>query len=171
MVALTRSLLNFHSIGPLNREPIDGEMRYNLTRDQFTRWLDLIVDAKMSIELTFDDGNLSDYMVALPELQKRGLKASFFILAGKIGGSGYMDEDHIRKLNAAGMGIGAHGVDHVRWTAYNDEALCNELQSSKAKIESIIGQPITGAAAPFGCISPKVYKAVRCAGLRSLYST
>jgi peptidoglycan/xylan/chitin deacetylase (PgdA/CDA1 family) len=55
----------------------------------FAGILDAIPEATkatgLEIELTFDDGNASDSTIAAPALAKRGLSASFFACAGRIG--------------------------------------------------------------------------------------
>ena len=70
-------------------------------------------DWRRPIEITFDDGNASDVEVALPALRERGLAATFFVCAGRIGEPGYLDADQLRELADAGMSVGSHGWDHV----------------------------------------------------------
>lgn len=52
-------------------------------------WLPRVsADMRILIELTFDDGNASDLTIAAPALQARGLAASFFVCASRIGQAG-----------------------------------------------------------------------------------
>ena len=48
------------------------------------------------ILITFDDGNVSDLTIALPELLKNGLRAEFFVCAGRLNDPNYLDEAGIR---------------------------------------------------------------------------
>ncbi len=63
------------------------ERFYWVTREAFTMLLENIVATRATADtptvITFDDGNASDATIALPELAKRGLKAAFFVCAGR----------------------------------------------------------------------------------------
>ncbi len=131
----------------------------------------IVDETKRSYEITFDDGNLSDHDIALPALQARGLTARFFVLTGRIGQAGSLDADHIRTLQAAGMAIGSHGVDHVVWAKLDAAALEHELASSKAALEAICGHEITEAGIPFGRYHRGVLKHLRRAGYRTAWSS
>lgn len=61
-----------------------------------------------ALSLTFDDGDPSHLDVALPELDARGIKATFFLIGNKID-----RKDDWRKLIAAGHEIGNHSLDHI----------------------------------------------------------
>ncbi len=63
---------------------------------------------RAAISLTFDDGDPSHLDVALPELNSRGLKATFFIIGNKID-----RKDDWRKILIAGHEIGNHSLDHL----------------------------------------------------------
>src|SRR5271165_2425896 len=95
-------ILNFHGLGAPPPHVDSKEIIYWWSKDSFVRLLDQISDrplnAEPKISLTFDDGNASDVLVALPELASRGLAASFFICAGRIGKKHYLDEAMIKEL-------------------------------------------------------------------------
>lgn len=67
---------------------------------------------KKPIILTFDDGNSNFYESAFPELKKRNMKAVVFIITGRIGKIGYLDDDKIKKISFYGIEIGSHTVSH-----------------------------------------------------------
>ncbi len=46
-----------------------------------------------AVAITFDDGYLDNYQLALPILQRLGFKAAFFIVAGQIGRYNLWDRD------------------------------------------------------------------------------
>jgi len=114
------------------------------------------------IVITFDDcpAELAD--VAIPELERRGLRATFFVVAGKVGG--YNDWDvkhglprvplmnwrHLRELANLGHEIGSHGFTHrnLRSCLYSQAGA--ELSDAKATLQDRLGIPITTVAYPFG---------------------
>ena len=86
--------------------------------------VDTIGTGKGGFCVTFDDGFRNVFEQALPVLQKRGLRAIQFIVAGLIGGEdawdraigeppqALMDEGMIREWLAAGHEIGSHTLTH-----------------------------------------------------------
>src|ERR1700722_18937196 len=65
-------------------------------------------DCRINPVVTFDDGHVSNYEVALPLLQNYGLTARFFITAGWTGQKpDYMSWEDLRKLHNSGQRIGA----------------------------------------------------------------
>ncbi len=64
------------------------------------------------IILTFDDGFGNWRAFVLPELVKRGMVAEFYVVIANVGRS--ISWDDVRALAAAGMGIGAHDVQHFQ---------------------------------------------------------
>jgi peptidoglycan/xylan/chitin deacetylase (PgdA/CDA1 family) len=104
------------------------------------------------IGITFDDGLLSDYDIALPELRERGFGGTFFIVSGYVGRNGYMDWGQIKGLHDAGMEIGSHGYSHQCLLQMNRHEIEQELIRSKEEIEAHIGQRVGSFAVPFGLV-------------------
>ena len=94
--------LTFHGIGAPIVPPAEGELRYFVTADVFRRTIAGLgeLEAKTGVEahVTFDDGNISDYEVALPTLVEHGRRGIFFVLAGRIGQHGYLSAAQIREM-------------------------------------------------------------------------
>jgi len=103
-----------------------------------------------SIVLTFDDGFISDYEMALPLLEKYNIKATFYITAKNIGKSGYCDKTQLSELCSAGMEIGSHGLTHRYLTLMPDDESRNEIKESKDIIEQTIGKAVNSYAAVGG---------------------
>lgn len=166
-------IVNFHGIGDPGRPLDQGEDRFWIGEARFRDILDRIVARGdgQSVAITFDDGNLSDFAIAAPELQRRKLGATFFVLAGRIGQGGSLDRQEIRELSAAGMEIGSHGMDHVDWTGLSAGALWRELAMSMAVLEDIVGAPVRKAAIPFGRYNAAVRRALREAGYLQAFSS
>src|SRR4051812_48635435 len=106
--------LTFHGIGDAERALETGEAHVWTTRGRFLAILDAAA-GRDDVRITFDDGNASDVSIALPALTARGLSATFFIVAGRLGTAGFLDEDGVRMLAAAGMDVGSHGMRHRPW--------------------------------------------------------
>jgi peptidoglycan/xylan/chitin deacetylase (PgdA/CDA1 family) len=124
-----------------------------------------------TVVITFDDGYV-DNLAACEELQKRGKRASWFIVSGSIGKSPHWPEDgrpggrllnaaELRQMHAGGMEIGSHTVNHARMPELDDASLRRELTDSKAALEDAIGAPVSSFAYPYGAWDARCADAVR----------
>lgn len=165
--------LNFHGIGTPGRVLEDGEAPYWVGESLFSEILDRVAQSPDPARyvITFDDSNLSDHAIALPALLARGLTARFFVLSGRLGTAGALDADQLRAMQAAGMGLGSHGVAHVPWTGLDAAALAEEITRSKAVLEEICGHPVVEAGIPFGRYDARVLRALRHAGYTTAWSS
>ena len=166
-------VLNFHGIGAPERDLETGEAAYWIGEERCRDILARIAGhpRRARIRITFDDGNISDRTRALPMLEAFGLDAGFFVLSGRIGRPGSLDEDDIRALRAAGMRIGSHGVAHVAWSELEPDALEAELRGSRERLEEICGAPVTAAGIPLGRYNGAVLRALRAAGYTEAWSS
>lgn len=170
-MVLDRSInLTFHGIGMPERRLDPGEQDVWVGGEQFLSVIDHAL-GRDDIAITFDDGNASDVEHALPALRERGLKATFFIVAGRLGAPRFLDEDGVRALAAAGMEIGCHGMRHRPWRGLDERELREELVEAKTALERIVGRPITRAACPFGAYDRRVLRSLRRAGYRNVYTS
>ena len=165
--------LNFHGIGSPARDLEKDEAPYWLSEAQFTAVLDRVAAAPdpHAFVLTFDDGNLSDYDIALPALAERGLSASFFVLTGRLDQPGSLGRSHISTLLDAGMRIGSHGIAHVGWPGLDQDALDRELGQSRSVLQDICGLHVTEAGIPFGLYNARVLRALRRNGYTVAFSS
>ena len=85
----------------------------------------------VSVILTFDDGNETNYTKAFPILKQNGFKAYFFITTDWIGQRYYMTEAMIRDLHNNGMMIGSHGKTHKFLPDLTDKELDDEMRVRK----------------------------------------
>lgn len=168
-------ILNFHGIGEPPPSTACAERRYWLDESFFLSILDHLSAARSTASpaarITFDDGNMSDAEIALPALAKRGLTASFFICAGRIGMPGYLDVAALRELSRAGMRIGSHGFHHRDWRKLDDTELDAEIAGARKMLEDLCGAAIDEAAIPFGSYDRRVLAKLRSEGYRSAYTS
>lgn len=158
-----------HGIGPAPTHTEEVEKPYWVSRESFATVLDLA--RSLPLRLTFDDANSTDISIALPALQAAGLKASFFIPTDRIGQKGYVDEEDIRTLHAAGMEIGSHGCAHVRWTTLNNADIACDVARSIERLSAIINAPVRSVAIPFGSCDRRVLSVLRALGVGRVYSS
>jgi peptidoglycan/xylan/chitin deacetylase (PgdA/CDA1 family) len=172
----TRELvLTFHGLG----EPPDvvqaGERPYWWRKDSFARLLHELKivppSTKLKIAITFDDGNASDALIALPELAKNQLTASFFICAGRIGSTHYLDVPMIRDLLSNNMNIGSHGMNHQPWIGLSDRELEVEISDARRKLEDVTGTAVNDVAIPFGLYNRSVLTRLRKEPWRCIYTS
>jgi len=131
--------------------------------------------------ITFDDGYI-DNLAAYEELQKRGMRASWFVVTGSIGQSPKWPADgrppgrllnatELREMQACGMEIGSHTVSHMRLTEADDARLAQELTNSKAALEDLLGNPVGSFAYPYGAWDARCAAVVKQAGYSAACTT
>ena len=101
-----------------------------------------------ALSLTFDDGLEDQFTLAAPQLNQRGLKATFAIVGSKVGGvmrskqdradgtdgTPVMTWDMIRQLQREGHEIASHGWQHRGVTRLSKEELRHEVQRNDTVI-------------------------------------
>jgi len=162
--------LTFHGIGEPERPFEPGENEVWVSTERYVTILDSVRNRE-DVRVTFDDGNSSDYRIALPDLRSRGLKAAFFVTAGFVDRPGYLSQSEIRELADCGMRIGTHGMNHQSWRGLCETDLRIEIVDSKRLLEQILGQTITEAACPFGGYNRHVLKLLRESGFERVYTS
>ncbi len=115
------------------------------------------------LAITFDDGYRDNHELAAPELERRGLPATFFITTGFIDTnqvppwdaergirSRWMTWSQVRDLHALGFGIGAHTVTHADLGRATPETARREVEESRRVLEARLGAPVPDFCYPFG---------------------
>jgi hypothetical protein len=164
----------------LYHELRSSEARYSYVTDtaMFQRHLDLYArmrqdeSAHLWPEITFDDGHISNFDLAAPILQSRGLTARFFITVGWTAKRpGYMGWQELQSLHQAGHSIGAHGWTHALLTHCSDRELQTELGRSRLTLEDKLGSSITTMSLPGGRYNRRVLAACEQAGYTEIYTS
>lgn len=165
-------VLNFHGIGTVKRPFEDGEEPYWVDAEMFSASLDIAQASTVPVEITFDDGNDSDYLVAIPELRKRRLGATFLVLAGKLDRPGYLTSDQVREIDAdPAFVIGSHGMDHQPWPLLDDDELLRETACSQDILQDLCNRRIEAAGLPFGRYDRRVMRRLAQQGYTTVYSS
>lgn len=157
-------VINFHGIGTPVGVPEDEEPFW-CPSGEWPGFADALEEADglpgVELVVTFDDGNLSDISDAMPALRTRGLKATFFICAGRLGASGYVGEGEVQELLGEGMGIGSHGWDHVDLRPLSQDALRRETEDARSRLAEVTGTGVEDFALPFGSYDRRVLAALK----------
>lgn len=162
--------LNFHGLGSPPHPLSAGERDVWLEREHFEAILDAVA-TRPDVRITFDDGNASDLHVALPALTARGLTATFFICAGRLGVPGYLDEAGVLALVGAGMSIGSHGMHHRPWRGLTEREAEEELVDARRRLRALTGGPVMAAACPFGAYDRRLLTRLRRLGYERVYTS
>ena len=158
---------------------------YHVSRDSFTAQLLAIersghrvitaaeflaapASAGNSVVLTFDDGWIGAFEIALPLLAERGWRATVFVTRDFVGRHHFCGRDTLRAAAAAGTEIGVHGVTHRMLSACTPAEIVAEFRECKDYLEALLGQPVTHASIPGGDKSPTVVSCARQAGMTLL---
>lgn len=168
-------VFNFHGIGTPHAGVGPEERPVWMSSENFVLLLDRIASlrrkGKVPIDITFDDGNTSDLEIALPELRKRRLPATFFLCSGRLQAPDYLNRDAVRELIAAGMVIGSHGMHHRDWRTLDKPELVDEVSAARKRLEDVCGLPVTKAAVPFGSYDRRVLTQLRVEGFECVYTS
>ena len=126
---------------------------------------------KKSVLLTFDDGYKGVYTYAIPELKKRDMKATFFILVNFLdvleGDYPYLTTE---LANDPLFSIGSHTLTHPYLNLLDEKEKVKEIAESKKFLEEIVGREVKSFAYPTGAYDKSVIKAVIAAGYDVAFS-
>ena len=123
---------------PIGDIPFSDRFEYRIAR-----WRGF---AQAACSITLDDGTLDQYLVAFPEFEKRGIRATYFLITGPREEGLWQDGphrrillswDHAEILADAGHEIASHGVSHTDLTRRESDVE-RELRKSEAAIRARI---------------------------------
>lgn len=183
-------VLYYHRVGPfaagaerkMNVEPgrFQAQMEHLANRCHPVT-LDAVLDGAppRAIAVTFDDGYRDLMEHALPVLRDLRIAATFFIVAGAVGGKDrwyrgeqdIMTWDDLETLKSAGMEIGSHAMTHGRLDQMSEAEARRELVESKRLLEERLGGPVRHLAYPQGGRNDLVKRLAAEAGYRAAWAT
>src|SRR5487761_183875 len=130
--------------------------------------LDDNCDGVGRVGITFDDGCETDYLVAAPILKEAGFGATFYVIAGFLGRSGYLNAEQVRALNEDGFEVGCHSMTHAYLTELDAKRLEEEVVASKDRLEQTSGRRVEHFSCPGGRWNAAISECCRRAGYRSV---
>ncbi|MBU0469751.1 MAG: polysaccharide deacetylase family protein [Candidatus Omnitrophica bacterium] len=121
--------------------------------------------------LTFDDGEVNNFVNALPVLKRHGLTATFFVPPAKIGKKGRLSWEQLRTMHEGGMDIGSHGYNEAYLPDLPEAEQKNEIFKSKEILEKMLGSKVNHISYPVGGFSEQIKTIVKEAGYTSASTT
>ena len=179
-------ILNYHKIDntfislAVRPDDFDTQMKYLSENGYHTISPDELYDSLAGtgelpdnpVMITFDDGYEDNYVNAYPILKKYGFKATIFVVTSFLDKNkkGYMSWDQAREMDANGISIQSHTVDHKSMTDLTDDQLRMELVDSKKKAEKELGHPVNYMAYPTGTYNLHIAQMVKEAGYKAAFT-
>jgi peptidoglycan/xylan/chitin deacetylase (PgdA/CDA1 family) len=123
------------------------------------------------VVLTFDDGYADFATNVEPVMVRYGFVATDYVVSGFLNRPRYMTAAQVQQMDAEGMVIGSHTVDHVNLATMPLPLALAEIEGGKAALEQLLGHPVLDFAYPYGAFTPAVEQLVQQAGFRDAAST
>ena len=180
-------VLMYHGLHASMQDPGRFDPVYSVTPDDFRRQMDWLVEhgyravrlrdvdtldpSTKAVIISFDDGDVSNYTVALPLLKERGLAAEFFVTADFVGQPGMLTPADTRALADAGMGVQSHGCTHRYLEDLDDASLASELRDSKRRLEAASNAAVDALALPGGRGGERERRLARELGYRHILNS
>jgi peptidoglycan/xylan/chitin deacetylase (PgdA/CDA1 family) len=163
-----RAVLAYHEVMP------ESNYAYCVPTHSFTEHLCLLDSLKksnsQSAQVTFDDGEQSQYHNVLPLLAEHGISATYFVTPGLIGTAAkFLGWSELRALQAVGHSIQSHGWSHKFLTFCSETERAHELRASKLSLEDNLGCAVEEISVPGGRWNRRVIAACAAAGYRRVY--
>jgi peptidoglycan/xylan/chitin deacetylase (PgdA/CDA1 family) len=137
-----------------------------------------LASGKNCVAITFDDGFENFLTQALPELEKRNIPATVFVIADGMNRE-FGSETYAEKLLSLAqvqslpslVTIGSHTVTHPLLTQLEESEARREIQDSRTKLEAMLDRGVTEFSFPFGGFNEKLVAVCREAGYERVYTT
>ena len=176
-----RAVLMYHSLDPsdspisLSPAAFERHLEWIVSQDIATSTfadLSMSESGQHEISLTFDDAFANFATEAWPRLKDRGLKATLFVVSGRVGltnrWSGgeetrfpelpLLDWDALGRLAEEGCEIACHTRSHLHLPDLSNSQVEEEISSCLEAIETQVGIRPTTLAYPFGDFSESIAK-------------
>jgi len=120
------------------------------------RGLTLPADLVSGIVLTFDDATADHFSTARSILSDFGFPGLFYVPTARLDSEGYLSTDQVVHLHAEGHTIGSHTHTHARLDVLPEPSVQRELETSRLRIQEILGVAPLHFAPPGGLYRPRV---------------
>lgn len=134
--------------------------------------------------VTFDDGFQNIVDNALPELEKRSIPSTLFVVTESLGGSrGWehlggddtrqekvMSVEQLKRLSAELVTIGSHTMTHPLLPSVDRNRLHQELAGSRMKLKQILNREVNLLSFPYGGFNDTVVAGCREAGYERVFT-
>lgn len=118
------------------------------------------------VALTFDDGpDPASTPRLLDVLARCRVCATFFVSTARA----MQYPELVRQARGAGHAIGCHGMTHRQLAFRSGRLLAREVGDAINGLEDILGEPVHLFRPPYGMRCPRLYAALRRAGVRPVF--
>ena len=128
--------------------------------------------SRRALHFTFDDGpDLQHTPPLLDELERRDIRATFFMLASKFRPAHPQSAAHIalaREIRRRGHTVASHNVTHVRIDRLDGASLRDQLDEGVRLFRSLDVGEVTWFRPPYGMMNARVLSALSSRGYRPL---
>lgn len=121
------------------------------------------------VMLSFDDSQGSQITEGLPQLRRRHMTGTFFVMTVPLNKQNWMSDRDVKQLAADGMTVAAHTWDHHRVDRYSGTDWALQLEQPRALLEKLTGTSVDHFAYPYGAWKPEVIPHVHAAGYRTAF--
>jgi peptidoglycan/xylan/chitin deacetylase (PgdA/CDA1 family) len=125
------------------------------------------------VALTFDDGYTDFVEHAMPLLERHGMRATLYVVAGRMSGTNEWDTgprldvmgpEQVRRVAAAGHEVGSHTLTHARLAGADPGTLTDEVATSRRVLEDVLQDDVVSFCYPYGAYDVAAADAVQAAG-------
>jgi peptidoglycan/xylan/chitin deacetylase (PgdA/CDA1 family) len=183
-------VLEYHQICPVAHNDLDVSVE-NFTKEldwleakgyralSMARFIEAFDQHKAlppkSVLITFDDGYKGVYDYALPELRKRYMHATLFLVTDSIGKQSKtyprITAEEVKKMGQDYLvDIGSHTTEHDWLTKLLPDKQKYEIVHSKEVLEKLTGKPCDSISYPYGDFNSLVIANVKAAGYKIAFA-
>jgi peptidoglycan/xylan/chitin deacetylase (PgdA/CDA1 family) len=174
-------ILNYHSIPSEERlnfaRQMDAVLRHSIPIEIQTEALPAA--GARYVGITFDDGFENFVSVALPELRRRNIPSTVFIILDALGNEfgtpelleKVMSADQLRCIPQDLVTLGSHTLTHPFLPNLRQEEAVKELLESRIQLENIVNRSVTLFSFPFGGFTDELIRLSRQAGYARVFTT
>jgi peptidoglycan/xylan/chitin deacetylase (PgdA/CDA1 family) len=135
--------------------------------------------------VTFDDGFATVGENAVPELVRRQIPATIFVVADLLGARGptwetlgqedclsdrLMSVEELRALPRDFITIGSHSLSHPLLPSVSEEQAATEIYESKRKLSGLLSREVTLFSFPYGAFNQRLVNVCRAAGYERVFT-
>ncbi len=197
MKRLRSPVLMYHHVEPAPFDPTPHFAGSYVSRAEFSSHLDWLADRNFSVlsladaiarnhrgevsggrsvVLTFDDGCKCFLEHAVPELERRHMCATVFVVSSQVGGHNVWDvargeriealltTGELRDVASRGFEIGSHSRSHADLLGIDAAGLGREVSGSKKELETLLDRAVETFCYPYARFNGATAAAVRDAG-------
>jgi peptidoglycan/xylan/chitin deacetylase (PgdA/CDA1 family) len=126
---------------------------------------------RRQVQITFDDGWMGSVDIAGPILERFGFCGTLFVTTDLIGKPNFVSRSELERLPSGTLSVGSHGRSHRLLSQLDENQIREELVSSKALLEDVLGQEVNSLSIPGGAIDHRVRRIAAESGYRLVFTS